>query len=96
MSIATSLKPKFLCDEAGKQIAVQLTLREYEKLLDEIEDIEATRVYNRLMAQPRETIPAEQFFAEFWEERRKKNKPQTNGVSTHHSAQRQKKSGRTA
>jgi len=42
--------PKFLTDEHGKKISVVLDIEEYEKMLEELEDSDATRAYEEAKA----------------------------------------------
>ena len=39
-------KERFLVDEHGERVAVLLEIRDYEKLLEELEELEAVRAYD--------------------------------------------------
>jgi hypothetical protein len=49
--------PKFLTDEHGKKISVVLDIEEYEKMLEELEDSDATRAYEEAKASGEIPVP---------------------------------------
>lgn len=51
---------QFLTNEKGEKIAVVISIREYEELLEEIEDLQAVREYDAAKASGEEPIPLEQ------------------------------------
>lgn len=41
-----NLKPQFVIDPKGEKVAVILTIKEYEKILSELEELEDIRLYD--------------------------------------------------
>ena len=56
--------PQFVTDEKGSRIAVVLDIEEYERLLEDLEDMEAIREYKAAKASGEVPIPLEQALAE--------------------------------
>ena len=50
-------KHQFVVDDNGKKTAVILDIEEYEKLIDEVEELEAIRAYDAAKAVDDEAIP---------------------------------------
>jgi hypothetical protein len=44
------IQPKFLVDDTGKPVAVQLDIKVYEALLEELEDLHDVRRAEKIMA----------------------------------------------
>ncbi len=61
---------RYVVDEGGNRIAVLLDIAEYERLLEEIDELEATHAYDTAKAAGDEFIPLDQALAEIDEERR--------------------------
>ena len=61
---------RYVTDEQGERVAVMLDLKEYEDLLEQLEDLEATLAYDRAIASGEEAIPLDQAFAEIDREQR--------------------------
>jgi len=57
-------KERYLVDDAGNRIGVVLDVREYRRLLKEVEELESIRAYDAAKASGDETIPFEQAVAE--------------------------------
>lgn len=53
-------KHQFVIDDNGKKTAVILTIEEYEKLIEEAEELEAIRAYDAAKAANDQAIPFEQ------------------------------------
>ncbi len=51
-------------DEDGNRTEVVLPIEDYEKILEELEELEAIRAYDAAKASDDEAIPAEQAFSE--------------------------------
>jgi len=64
------LKERYVVDDRGNRISVVLDLADYQKLLDELEELEAIRAYDAAKASGDQAIPFEQAIAEI-EQRRK-------------------------
>lgn len=56
----TNLKKRYVVDEKGNRTAVLLDMEDYQKLLDELEELESIRAYDAAKASSDETIPFEQ------------------------------------
>jgi PHD/YefM family antitoxin component YafN of YafNO toxin-antitoxin module len=65
-----NFREKYLVDENGKQIAVVLDLADYKKLLEELEELDALRAYDKAKASEDEIIPFAQAINELELERR--------------------------
>jgi hypothetical protein len=55
---------QFLTNEKGERVAVVIGIKEYEKLLEELEDLEDIRAYDEAIASGETPIPFEQAIAE--------------------------------
>lgn len=49
--------PKFLTDEHGKKISVVLDIEEYEKMLEELDDLDDIRAYDEAKASGEISVP---------------------------------------
>ena len=64
-----TLKPQFVTDEKGKKIAVQLTVKEYEYLIEELGMKEDIALYKKVKADKKENyIP----LADYLKKRKKR------------------------
>ncbi|MBI5326453.1 MAG: hypothetical protein HZB41_14470 [Ignavibacteriae bacterium] len=54
-----AIKEKFIVDEKGNKTDVVLPIEDYEKLLNELEDIEDVKVYDNAKMKNDEVIPFE-------------------------------------
>ena len=52
-------KPLFIIDDKGNQTALNLDIAEYEKLMEDIEELDAIRAYDAAIASGDEAIPFE-------------------------------------
>ena len=55
---------RFVTDSSGRRTAVLLDMEEYEKLLQELEELESLRVYDAAKSSGDEAIPLHQALAE--------------------------------
>ena len=55
---------RFVTDSAGRRTAVLLDMEEYEKLLQELEELESLRAYDAAKSSGDEAIPLDQALAE--------------------------------
>ena len=60
----TSIATLYVVDEKGDRIGVLLSVEDYQKLLDELEELESLRAYDAAKASGEEAIPFEQAIAE--------------------------------
>jgi PHD/YefM family antitoxin component YafN of YafNO toxin-antitoxin module len=51
---------QFLTNEKGEKVTVVIGIEEYEKLLEELEDLEDIRAYDEAMASGETPVPFEQ------------------------------------
>jgi len=62
-----SLHPEYVVDENKRTRAVLLPLSEWEKVIEELEELEDIRAYDRARSQPDEVIPFDQAVREIEE-----------------------------
>lgn len=55
------LTPQFLTDEKGKRTSVVIPLKQFEALLEELEELEDIRIYDIAKARNDEFIPLEDY-----------------------------------
>jgi hypothetical protein len=60
----TKLKEHFVVDEAGNRIEVVLPIEDYQRILEDLEELESIRAFDAAKASADEAIPAEQAFSE--------------------------------
>jgi len=53
----THLRENFVVDAKGNKIGVFLPIRDYNKLLEELEDLEDIKAYDKAMSRKQEFIP---------------------------------------
>ena len=64
-----TLNPQFLMDKKGKKLAVQLSVKEYEYLIDELEMKEDIALYRKVKGNKKESYMP---LAEYLKKRKKK------------------------
>ena len=62
-------KERFIVDEKGRRIGVLLDIEDYQRLLEELEELEAIRAYDAAKASRDEVLPLEQALAEIEKDR---------------------------
>jgi hypothetical protein len=62
-------KERFIVDENGQRIGVLLDIEDYQKLLEELEELDAIRAYDAAKASGDEVLPLEQALAEIEKDR---------------------------
>ena len=67
-----ALNPQFITDKKGKKLSVVFSIKEYRKLLEEMEEMEDVRLYDEAKANKEEGIPIDIAFRQI-EAKRKKN-----------------------
>ena len=65
----TTTKERYVVDEQGNRIAVLLDLEDYERLLEELEELESIRAYDAATASGEQPVPFEQAIAEIEQQR---------------------------
>lgn len=61
---------RFVVDEKGERVGVILSMEDYRKMLEELEELEAIRAYDEAKASRDELIPFEQAVKEIEKGRR--------------------------
>ncbi len=57
-------KERYLVDDEGNRVGVVIGVAEYEKMLDDLEELSAIRAYDLAKAENNEAIPFEQAIEE--------------------------------
>ena len=65
----TSFKEHYVVDETGKRVGVLIGIKDYQKLLEELEELESIRAYDAAKASGGEAIPFEEAVAEIEQDR---------------------------
>ncbi len=65
------MKTQFVTDNHGNKLAVILPIREYNKMVDDLEELEDIKLYDEAKKGKQEFVNAEQAFKEIEEARRK-------------------------
>lgn len=68
------MRTQFITDDHGKKLAVILPIKEYNKMVDDLEELEDIRLYDAAKKGKQEFIDAEQAFREIEEKRGQKQK----------------------
>ena len=64
-----TLHERFVIDEDGKRTAILLDVEDYNKLLEELEELESIRAFDAAKSSGDEAIPFEQAVAEIEKQR---------------------------
>jgi PHD/YefM family antitoxin component YafN of YafNO toxin-antitoxin module len=67
------MRTQFVTDDHGKKLAVILPIKEYNKMVDDLEELEDIKLYDAAKKGKQEFIDAQDAFREI-EEKRGKNK----------------------
>jgi diphthamide synthase subunit DPH2 len=60
-----TLNPQFITDDSGKRKAVILTMKEYEILLGNWEEMEDERLFDKAIKEKDDAVPFEEYLKEF-------------------------------
>jgi len=63
---------EFLTDQNGEQIAVVISIEEYKKIVEKLEELAGIRAYDQAKASGETPIPLEEALAEIRQERNQK------------------------
>ena len=63
---------QYLTDKSGKKVSVLISLKEYERMLDELDELNSIKAYDKAKASRQRFVPAEIAFNEI--ERKRKIK----------------------
>lgn len=61
--------PQYITDNKGKKMSVVLSMKEYKRILEDLEEFEDIKLYDAVKARNEETITLEEYIA-----KRKKSK----------------------
>ena len=56
------MKRQFVTDGSGKKVAVLVPLKEYEKMMEELDELECIKVYDKVKESKVEYTPAKEVF----------------------------------
>jgi PHD/YefM family antitoxin component YafN of YafNO toxin-antitoxin module len=65
-----AIKERYIVDENGKRVGVVLDMKDYRRLLEEVEELESIRAYDSAKASDDEVMPFQQAVAEIERDRR--------------------------
>ncbi len=65
------MKTQYVTDDHGKKLAVILPISEYNKMVDDLEELEDIKLYDKAKKGKQEFVDADQAFKEIEEARRK-------------------------
>ncbi len=65
-------KNQFITDAGGRKVAVILNMKDYEKMLEELDEYNCIKAYDKAKARKQEFIPAADVFKTI-EQKRKQN-----------------------
>lgn len=68
------MKTQFVTDDHGKKLAVILPIKEYNKMVDDLEELEDIKLYDAAKKGKQEFIDAEEAFKEIEKKRGQKQK----------------------
>lgn len=68
----TLVKENFVTDAKGNKIAVLLAIKDYNKILGELEELEEVKAYDKVMSRKQTFIPLNQALKEIEAARKKK------------------------
>jgi len=64
--------PQFITDKKGKKVSVVLPMKEYKKILEELEELEDIRSFDEAMADKKPSVPIDKAFKALDAKRKKK------------------------
>lgn len=56
------MKTQYVTDDNGKKVAVIIPFTEYEKLMDDVDELDAIKAYDKARSRKLEFAPAEEVF----------------------------------
>ena len=68
----TPIKKSFVTDANGKKIAVILSMKDYQKIMEELDELEDIRLYDEAMADKELSLPVDKAFQLIEAKRKKK------------------------
>lgn len=58
----TSIKPQYITDKSGKRISVVLPIKDYEVLMEELEELNDIKLYDEVKKSKESSVPIEEAF----------------------------------
>jgi PHD/YefM family antitoxin component YafN of YafNO toxin-antitoxin module len=65
------ITPQYITDNKGKKLSVILSVKEYNKIMEELEELEDIRLYDEAMANSQKSIPINKAFKAIEAKRKK-------------------------
>ena len=56
------MKNQYITDSLGNKVAVVLAMKDYEKILEELDEYECIKSYDKVKARKQEFLPADEIF----------------------------------
>jgi PHD/YefM family antitoxin component YafN of YafNO toxin-antitoxin module len=56
------MKTQYVTDDQGKKVAVILPVKDYEKIMDDLDELECIKAYDNAKTRKQEFIPAAEVF----------------------------------
>ncbi|MBU1720817.1 MAG: hypothetical protein KKA07_17255 [Bacteroidetes bacterium] len=56
------MRTQFITDTQGRKLSVILSIKDYQKMLEDLEELEDIRLYDASRAEQSDTMPAEKAF----------------------------------
>lgn len=64
--------PQFITDSKGKKLSVVLPMKEYKKIMEDLEELEDIRLYDEAMTAKEPSLPIDKAFKHIEAKRKKK------------------------
>ena len=66
-----SSQPRFIVDSSGRPVAAVVSIAEYRRMIEQLEDLDDVRAYDRAKKSKSKAVPLEQALREIERKRRK-------------------------
>lgn len=66
------MKTQFVTDKKGKKVAVLVPLKEYEKMLEELDELACIKMYDKVREESPEYLPIDKAFKEIEKKRKRR------------------------
>lgn len=64
-----SIRPQYITDEHGKRVSVILSIQQWQKVLEDLEELDDIRLYDEVKSRKEPTIS----LTEYWQKRQQAN-----------------------
>lgn len=61
MKATVNKEPQYITDKKGKKLSVVISIAEYKKMLEELEELEDIRLYDAVKARKEKSVPFTQY-----------------------------------